>query len=653
MHSISSFVFSLIKTHDAADQIFCLRTAELLDEHIAGSHGTSPYIRAVFYLTEPFRNLSFGTPADVQASVSCGMTLLRLWKRTVSISKGRLRSGKGAIENPKQRGNFVTYGCELTAEILYSTATLYNLLPLHFKDTGVPWASPHFSGTRTTEKIIGELQGKTVQFQFLNAQPTFCDMLNSASTVQFNQQTEKKLASKGVKIVPTTNRKRSIYQFQKHYDDVQCEYNYPGTYEVFQEEQRAAHKKGVRLAQDIFVKYAPEGAIDALKSNNFLEKPYVFSFDGNMNVIDGSGLPPGYADRFCRDWIFDMSDETSIEQKLSDDEVNNNEFVGSTDGVTSDVDDIVDEDGSDDDSSKSSNSAWYVSRLEGGQLRDIHIKKALKLLIPREFISKNGSQCHTSSKYLSGFEVIEKSHDIVLFCDIALKAQFQHKEAYKVGRIIALRSDQGKDLVITSSKSKTVKIRCLIYQKSSGYYRAPVDMGITEWKSVSCVLKVLSLKFVEDKGLQLNLKDEDCLRQMSMCPSEDLEAASVDTELESDSSAENIQIPLSDESDESIMKLTPFWIEDLIKILIWCNTEFVLKAMEVRMICGSQRILSTALLTFSQYHHLVENVKGGLYHILPIKTFHHETQQSKQISGKNKDFARFQETKAKKVCSKG
>ena len=107
-----------------------------------------------------------------------------------------------------------------------------------------------------------------------------------------------------------------------------------------------------------------------------------------------------------------------------------------------------------------------MSRLEGGQLRDIHIEKALKLLIPREFISKNQSQRHISSKYLPGFEVIEKSHDIVLFCDIALKAQFQRKKAYKVGRIIALRSDQGKDLVSTSSKSKTVKIRCLIYQKS-------------------------------------------------------------------------------------------------------------------------------------------------------------------------------------------
>ena len=84
---------------------------------------------------------------------------------TPSSTSNLLRDGGLIFINLKQRGNFVTYGCELTAEILYSAATLYNLcLFLHFKDTGVPWASPHFSGTRTTEKIIGELQGKTVQF---------------------------------------------------------------------------------------------------------------------------------------------------------------------------------------------------------------------------------------------------------------------------------------------------------------------------------------------------------------------------------------------------------------------------------------------------------------------------------------------------------
>ena len=294
-----------------------------------------------------------------------------------------------------------------------------------------------------------------------------------------------------------------------------------------------------------------------------------------------------------------------------------------------------------------------ISRLEGGQLRDIHIKKALKLLIPREFISRNRSQRHISSKYLPGFEVIEKPHDIVLFCDIALKAQFQRKKAYKVGRIIALRTDQGKDLVSTSSKSKTVKIRCLIYQKSSGYYRAPLDMGIREWKSVSCVLKVLSLKFVKEKGLQLNLEDEDCLRQMGMCPFEDLEAASVDTELESDSSAEDIQIPLSDESD-------PYYEVDTVLDRIFDKDTHMVQYRVRFKGYGSEDDMwlpensFNCPANFQSVSSFGRKCKGrSLSHSSNQKLFHHETQQSKQISGKNKDFTCFQETKAKKVCSKG
>ena len=122
------------------------------------------------------------------------------------------------------------------------------------------------------------------------------------------------MAFKGVKIAPTTNRKRSIYQIQKH-SDVQCEYNYPGSYDVFKRNKGLPTKEGY-VWHKTFLLNAPAGAINALKSNNFWEEHFVFSFDDHMNVIDSSGLPPGYADRFCRDWIFDMSDETSIEQEL-------------------------------------------------------------------------------------------------------------------------------------------------------------------------------------------------------------------------------------------------------------------------------------------------------------------------------------------------
>ena len=60
-----------------------------------------------------------------------------------------------------------------TAEISFAAGTLHNLaLYLHFKELG-PRSSPYCSGTKSTE-----LQGKTVQVQPLNSQPTFGEMLD-------------------------------------------------------------------------------------------------------------------------------------------------------------------------------------------------------------------------------------------------------------------------------------------------------------------------------------------------------------------------------------------------------------------------------------------------------------------------------------------
>ena len=42
------------------------------------------------------------------------------------------------------------------------------------------------AGTRATERIISEIQGKSTQLQLLDSQPTFGAMLNKLSAVQFN-----------------------------------------------------------------------------------------------------------------------------------------------------------------------------------------------------------------------------------------------------------------------------------------------------------------------------------------------------------------------------------------------------------------------------------------------------------------------------------
>ena len=110
---------------DACERLFTERIADLLDIHVPGSQGTSLYIRSVFHLIEPFRKPDFGSPCDVEKSVSCGITILRLWKKVVELQKLLLHSKRGAKSTPANRGHFVTRGCYLTAEVLFAAASLH------------------------------------------------------------------------------------------------------------------------------------------------------------------------------------------------------------------------------------------------------------------------------------------------------------------------------------------------------------------------------------------------------------------------------------------------------------------------------------------------------------------------------------------------
>ena len=180
---------------DACIRLFTPRIADLLDEHVPGSQATSLYIRAVHHLIEPFRVPDFGSPKDVQRSVLCGITILRLWRKVLELKKMPLHSKPGAKSDPTKRGKFITYGCYKTAEIHFAAATIHQLaMFLHFKELGPMWASPYNSGTKTTERIIGEMQGKTTELQSLDSQATFADMLDRSSKVQFNLNAKQRLS---------------------------------------------------------------------------------------------------------------------------------------------------------------------------------------------------------------------------------------------------------------------------------------------------------------------------------------------------------------------------------------------------------------------------------------------------------------------------
>ena len=120
----------------------------------------------------------------------------------------RLHSGKNASQFPEKRGKYITVVCFKTAEILFAAAINHMLAMFaHFKALGPENSSNYKSGTKTTKRIISELQGKTTQIQSLDAQPTVSDILNRVSSVQFNQLAEDRLIQNGAKKQASTNRK--------------------------------------------------------------------------------------------------------------------------------------------------------------------------------------------------------------------------------------------------------------------------------------------------------------------------------------------------------------------------------------------------------------------------------------------------------------
>ena len=127
-----------------------------------------------------------------------------------------LHSKPGAKNDPTKRGKFITYGCYKTGKILFAAATFHQLATFsHFKELGPDWASPYNSGTKATERIIGEMQGKTTELQSLNSQPTFGDMLDRSSEVQFNLNVKQSLSFAGAQVTPSHKRKKLAFAFKE------------------------------------------------------------------------------------------------------------------------------------------------------------------------------------------------------------------------------------------------------------------------------------------------------------------------------------------------------------------------------------------------------------------------------------------------------
>ena len=147
---------------------------------------------------------------------------------------------------------------------------------LHFRDVGLSGSSLFKSGTKSTERIISELQGITNEIQSLDSQPTLADMLDKSSKVQFNINAKQRLPQAGANVKQSSNRRQRAYAFQKHASNAEGSYQNPLLYRDFQEEQKEAHFQAVKDGQALFEKYMPAGAVELLKENDCWEIPYSY-----------------------------------------------------------------------------------------------------------------------------------------------------------------------------------------------------------------------------------------------------------------------------------------------------------------------------------------------------------------------------------------
>ena len=106
---------------------------------------------------------------------------------------------------------------------------------------------------------------------------------------------------------------------------------------------------------------------------------------------------------------------------------------------------------------KTNNREWYMSKALNDRITYLHIKGAIKIIIPREYVSRERSLRHIASNYLPGLEPINNDHKLQKYYFYTFKLS----SSYRLGKITFLE-DQRNPVVSCNSANVHVKFRALI-----------------------------------------------------------------------------------------------------------------------------------------------------------------------------------------------
>ena len=324
-----------------------------------------------------------------------------------------------------------------------------------------------------------------------------------------------RLAQAGVEVKASAKRRRVAFALKKHKAFITGAYSYPESFHEFLHQQRQAHFAGKREGQLLFSQYMPAPCIQLLKDSSFWETPYQFIHPSGIQLVRGH-LPDGY-NKLDVSFAHEAQQET-VSDDLEDerlDGVDKDECIKSKDHETPNTQEILEKqeaDEPDQSEPEEKGKKWKISRrLDDGTVSYIHIKQAIKLLLPREYISRCRQRRHWASKHLPGIAPIDPSHNIIKFGDVALKCFQKGSKRFNIGRVEILQSsNDGFELTsFELRRNAPVRFRCSLYSHSvsENTYNFSREVVITPWRVPSSLIGP-----VECLSIQISQESTRCIR---------------------------------------------------------------------------------------------------------------------------------------------
>eukprot|EP00111_Clytia_hemisphaerica_P013051 TCONS_00038337-protein len=283
-------------------------------------------------------------------------------------------------------------------------------------------------------------------------------------------------------------------------------YEYPATFEEFRKSLVSAYEKGKKEGIETYRKSCPEG-IAFIESNAKLKD---FSFLQCTKDIPEENQFKGFvSDGYSLRMLRDVKPSDFLSEKTNQKEKKISEFfVGQKDEKGFELLDELEEENIEvkiekkdeelctEEFAKSDSDKWYISRLIGEKMTKIHVRAALKILTPREHVSRERSRRHIASNYLPGKGVIDANHNIIAYRFVIANV----KDQILVCKVASIMKN-GTSIPSASSEDEAVKCRLIPLKETiigSFIFEFPESLIVTKELKASHVLEEIILKPVND-----------------------------------------------------------------------------------------------------------------------------------------------------------